>query len=194
MNRISLEGQKRDAFGKAVTRKLRSEGLIPGVIYGGKENINFTVKPLAVRSLVYTSKFQLADITVDGQTYTCILKDIQFDKLTDQVSHLDFLQLVDDKKVIADLPLKFVGQPEGVKAGGKLNLKANSIKVRTYPKYLVEHIEVDISGLKLNENLRVQDVKVENMEVLNSPRIPIAAVAMTRALRQAEQADAKAKK
>ena len=99
---------------------------------------------------------------------------------------VDFLELVEDKKVTVTIPIKFNGIPAGVKAGGKLATKIKSLKVKTYPKYLREHIEMDITNLELNENLRVQDVVAENMEILNSPRIPIASVAMTRQLKQEE--------
>ena len=128
----------------------------------------------------------LTDVKIDGKTYRCILKDLQFNKVTDLLTHVDFLELVEDKKVIATLPLKFVGTPAGVKAGGKLVIKMKSLKVKTLPKYLKEHIDVDINKLELNENIRVEDVKLENMEVLNSPRIPIASVTMTRQLKQDE--------
>ena len=128
----------------------------------------------------------LTEIKIDGKSYRCILKDLQFDKVTDLLAHVDFLELVEDKKVVATLPLKFVGTPAGVKAGGKLMTKMKSLKVKTYPKYLKEFIDVDINKLELNENIRVEDVKLENMEVLNSPRIPIASVTMTRQLKQDE--------
>lgn len=130
----------------------------------------------------------LADIRINGNTYRCILKDIQFDKVTDELIHLDFLELVEDKKVIATLPLKFIGTPAGVKAGGKLVLKMKAIKIKSLPKYLKEFVEVDMSNLELNENIRVENIIVDNMEVLNSPRIPIASVTMTRQLKQEEAA------
>jgi hypothetical protein len=90
--------------------------------------------------------------------------------------------------VLADLPLKFNGTPAGVKEGGKLVTKMKSLKVKTLPKYLKENIEVDISNLNLNENVRVEDVKADNMEIMNSPRIPIASVVLTRQLKQEEAA------
>jgi large subunit ribosomal protein L25 len=132
----------------------------------------------------------LAEITVDGKTYRCILKDKQFDKVTDLLIHIDFLELSEDKKVIATLPLKYVGTPEGVKAGGKLVTKMKAIKIKTYPKYLKEFIEVDLSNLQLNENIRVENIPTDNMEVMNSPRIPIASIVMTRQLKQEEAAAA----
>ena len=186
MKSITIEGQLRTESGKKATRQLRSQQLVPGVIYGGKSEINFTAPASEFKNIVYTSEFMLADIKVDGNSYRCILKDLQFDKVTDKLTHVDFLELVEDKKVIASLPLKYVGVPAGVKAGGKLVTKMKNLKVKTYPKYLKEQIDVDITNLELNGNIRVQDVKADNMEVLNSPRIPIASVTMTRQLKQEE--------
>jgi len=192
MKTITIEGQLRTDSGKKSTRQLRSQQLVPAVIYGGKTEVNFSAPASAFKGIVYTSEFMFAEIKVDGNSYNCILKDLQFNKVTDALIHLDFLELVEDKKVIATLPLKYTGTPLGVKAGGKLVLKIKSVKVKTLPKYLKENIEVDINGLELNENIRIENIKVENMEIMNSPRIPIASVTMTRQLKQEETAAAKA--
>ncbi len=186
MKSITIQGQLRTESGKKATRQLRSQNQVPAVIYGGSQEINFSAPATAFKDIVYTPDFMFADIIVDGNSYRCILKDLQFNKVTDALIHADFLELVESKKVIANLPLNFVGVPAGVKAGGKLVTKMKSIKVKTLPKYLKSHLDVDISALALNENIRVQDVITENMEVLNSPRIPIASVTMTRQLKQDE--------
>jgi len=186
MKSVKIEGKRRSGLGKKATRHLRSQDLVPAVIYGGEETIHFEAPVMAFRSLVYTPEFQIADISIDGQNYRTIMKDIQFDVVTDELNHLDFLELVEDRKVIATLPIKFHGQPQGVKDGGRLELKIKSLHVRTYPKYLKEHIDVNIDNLQLHGNIRVQDVVAENIEILNSPRIPIASVVTTRALRQAD--------
>jgi large subunit ribosomal protein L25 len=192
MKSITIEGQLRTESGKKATRQLRSQKLVPAVIYGGKSEINFAAPASAFKSIVYTSEFMVAEIKVDGNSYKCILKDLQFDKVSDLLTHVDFLELVEDKKVIASLPLNYVGTPAGVKAGGKLVTKMKSVKVKTLPKYLKEYIDVDLSNLELNANVRVQDIVAENMEILNSPRIPIASVTMTRQLKQEEATAAKA--
>jgi large subunit ribosomal protein L25 len=188
MKSITIEGQLRTGFGKNATRQIRSQELVPGVIYGGAQEINFTAPATAFKNLVYTPSFQVAEVVVDGKTYRTILKDLQFDKVNDKLIHIDLLELVEDKKVIADIPLKFVGVSPGVKDGGKLVIKMKSLKVKTYPKYLKEQIEVSIDDLELNGNIRVEDVKVDNYEILNSPRIPIASVTLTRQLKQEEAA------
>jgi large subunit ribosomal protein L25 len=186
MKSVKIEGKLRTDIGKKANRALRAEELVPAVIYGGKETIHFSAPVMSFRTLVYTPEFQLAEITVNGKTYRTIMKDIQFDVVTDALNHIDFLELVEDRKVIANLPVKFLGQPVGVKAGGRLELKLKSLQVRTLPKYLTEAIEVNIENLELHGNVRVEDVKTANIEILNSPRIPIASVVTTRALRQAE--------
>lgn len=194
MKTVTIEGQLRTETGKKATRQYRSQDLVPGVIYGGAQEINFTAPAAAFKPLVYTSEFQLAKVQVDGKSYTCIMKDLQFDKVSDQLNHIDLLELVEDKKVIANLPVKFTGNAAGVKAGGRLVIKMKSLKVKTLPKDLREYVEVDVTNLALNENIRVEDVKLDNMEILNSPRIPMATIVMTRQLKQEEAAAAKEEK
>jgi len=196
MKTVTIEGQLRTENGKKAARQIRSQENVPGVIYWGATEVNFYAPAKAFKPLVYTGEFQLANVTVDGKTYTCILKDLQFDKISDSLLHVDLLELVEDKKVIATLPLKFVGTSIGVKGGGKLVIKMKALKIKTLPKFLKETIEVDITNLELNANIRVEDVKDPNYEIQNSPRIPIASVVMTRQLKQEEasaEKDAKKK-
>ena len=188
MKSITIEGQLRTETGKKATRQLRSQDLVPGVIYGGEKEISFAAPSMAFKAFVYTPEFQKAVIKLNGNSYNCILKDPQFDKVSDKLIHIDLLELVEGKKVIADIPIKFTGTSKGVKDGGHLITKMKSLKVKSLPKDLKEHIEVDITNLDLNGNIRVEDVKEPNYEILNSPRIPIASVVMTRQLKQEEAA------
>ncbi len=188
MRTITIEGHLRTELGKQAARQLRSEEKVPGVIYGGAKEVNFSAPLASFKTLVYTPDFQLAEIKVDGQSYRCILKDLQFDKVSDILIHADFLELVEDRKVVATIPLKFTGAAKGVKDGGKLITKMKALKIKTLPKYLKENIEVDLTTLELNGNVRVEDVKAENYEILNSPRIPIASIVLTRQLKQEEAA------
>ena len=194
MKTITIEGHLRTESGKKAARQIRSQENVPAVIYGGAKEVNFYASAKAFKPLVYTSEFLIAEVAVDGKKYKCILKDLQFDKVTDLLLHVDLLELVDDKKVVATLPLKLVGSSVGVKAGGKLISKVKAVKVKALPKDLREFIELDISKLELNGNLRIEDIKVPNMEIMNSPRIPVASVVMTRQLKQEESEAAKAGK
>jgi large subunit ribosomal protein L25 len=192
MKKITIEGQLRTEVGKKATRHLRSEGNVPGVIYGGAKEINFSAPVTSFKTLVYTPDFQLAEVKIGGQAYNCILKDLQFDKVSDDLIHADFLELVEDRHVVATIPIKFTGTAVGVKEGGKLITKMKALKVKTLPKFLKENIEVDLTELHLNGNVRVEDVKIDHYEILNSPRIPIASVVLTRVLKQEEAAAAPA--
>jgi len=184
MKTITIEGQLRTEHGKSATRQLRSQDLVPGVIYGGAQEINFAAPVKAFKGLVYTPNFQIVEAKIDGKTYRCILKDLQFDKVSDDLIHIDLLELVEDKKVVATIPIKYTGSAVGVKEGGRLITKMKTLKVKTYPRHLKEQIEVNVDTLEIGGNIRVQDVKEANYEILNSPRIPIVSVVTTRALRQ----------
>ena len=186
MKTITIEGQLRTEYGKKATRQLRSQGLVPGVIYGGAAEINFSAPVTAFKTIVYTPEFNLTEIVIDGTSYRTILKDLQFDKVSDELNHVDFLELVEDKHVVATLPVRYTGSAAGVKAGGRLITKMKTLKVKSLPKDLRENIEVDVTDLELNGNIRVQDVKAGNMEILNSTRIPMASIVLTRQLKQEE--------
>ena len=194
MKTITIEGHLRTESGKKAARQIRSQENVPAVIYGGATEVNFYASAKAFKPLVYTSEFLIAEVAVDGKKYRCILKDLQFDKVSDLLLHVDLLELVDDKKVVATLPLKLVGSSVGVKAGGKLVSKVKAVKVKALPKDLREFIELDITKLELTATLRIEDIKVPNMEIMNSPRIPVASVVMTRQLKQEESEAAKAGK
>lgn len=189
MKTVIIEAQLREPEtlgSKSALHRLRAAGEVPGVIYGSQENIHFHAPRRAFLPLIHTSAFQLAELRINGQSYRCVLKEYQLDPLTDEFIHVDFLQLNEDRKVTVTLPILFTGVPEGVKQGGKLVIKMKALKVKTYPRYLKEHIEVNLDTLGLNQNIRVEDVKVENYEILHAPRIPLASVVTTRALRQEE--------
>jgi large subunit ribosomal protein L25 len=192
MKSITIEGQLRTEYGKSATRQLRLEEKVPAVIYGGAKEINFSALATDFKKFVYTPEFMVIQANVAGESYRCVLKDLQFDKVSDRLIHVDFLELVEDKKVTVTLPLKLIGTPVGVKAGGKLVVKIKSLKVKLLPKDLLEFIELDVTNLELNGNIRVEDVKSPNMEIMNSPRIPIASITMTRQLKQEEAAAPKA--
>ena len=162
MKTITIEGQLRTEFGKGATRQLRSQELVPGVIYGGAQEVSFVAPAKALRALIYTPEFQFADVNVEGKTYRCILKDLQFGKVSDELIHIDLLELVEDKKIVATIPLKYTGVAAGVKAGGRLVTKMKALKVKTYPRYLREQIEVNVEALEIGENVRVEDVKDPN--------------------------------
>jgi len=168
MKTITIEGQIRTEFGKSATRQLRSEEKVPAVIYGGAKEINFAAPATSFKNIVYTPDFMVVEATVDGQKYNCVLKDLQFDKVSDQLIHVDLLELVADKKVTVTLPIKFTGAPAGVKAGGKLVTKIKSLKVKLLPKvrkrYLTLSQRVAVKRISRSGSSEDEFWFFENME------------------------------
>lgn len=151
--------------GKRAVKDIRQAGLVPGVFYmKGEENVSFAVHPLDVRDVVYTNKAKLISLEVEGKDspLKCIIKEVTFDPITDEISHLDLIGIKDEVPVSINIPLKLVGQSPGVRAGGKLMQVLHKIKVICTLEHLVEAIEVDISGLKMGKAVTVGNVNLEN--------------------------------
>ena len=184
MKTIAIEGTLRTEIGKKSTKALRNNGLVPCVVYGGAQNVHFTATTQAFRDLIYTNEFRIASVNVDGKSVNAIIKDVQFHPITDKIMHIDFLELVENKKLITQIPITLVGAPEGVKVGGVLMQKIRKVKVKTTPKNLSSSINVDVAHLDLGKSIRIRDIKVsEEIEIMNAGGIPIASVEVPRALR-----------
>jgi len=187
MESIAIQGSKRTDLGKKAAKAARRSGLIPCVIYGGSENIHFTTGKMGVRDLIYSSDFKTVDIALGDQAVKCILKDIVFHPVTDEIVHMDFMEMVADRKLKLQVPIRFTGEAPGVKTGGKLVQKLRKAKIKCNAADLVDSLFVDISELELGSSVRVSDIKeVKGVEVMNAGGIPIASVEIPRALKSAD--------
>lgn len=187
MNSIAINGQARTELGKKGAKAVRKEGKIPCVLYGGEKVIHFSTTANDVKDLVYSSSFKLAEINLDGTSYKSIIREIQFHPVTDAIVHIDFIQLVDGKKINAELPLRFEGTAPGEKLGGKLQQKLRRVKIKTTPEHLVDVLTLNISELELGQSVRVRDIEVnEHTEIMSAMGIPVATIEVPRALRSAE--------
>lgn len=184
---VSFSGTAKENAGKKYNNQLRKEGLVPAVIYGRDINKSFSFKPKDIKSLVYTPEFKVAELSLDGETHKCLLKDIQFHPVTDEIVHVDFLALTDGVPVTVKVPITLVGMSPGVKVGGSLISAMRKADIRCLPKDLVDHVTVDISELGLGEAVRVRDIQEqEGITVLNPPATPVANVEVPRALKSAK--------
>ncbi len=186
MEIIALQAHRKESTGKEGARRIRRDGQVPAVIYksGGGEAVAFTLGAPEVRDLVYTPKFKMAEITLDGTIHKAIVKDIQFHPVTDAVMHLDFLELVPGVKFKASVPLRFTGSAPGVKAGGKFLTTLRSISILTTPENAVDEVFADISGMELGSTIRVRDITpIDGVEITNTTAVPIATIEIPRALK-----------
>jgi large subunit ribosomal protein L25 len=183
MKTQEIIGFKRANLGKATVKALRDDAQVPCVLYGGEEQIHFSVPMILFRDLVYTPEAHIAELNIEGKIYKAILQDIQFHPVNEIILHADFLLLKEDKEVKIEIPIKLVGNAPGVQKGGKLISKLRKVKIKSLPKNLPDFIEVDVSGLDLGKAVKIGDIQTKGYTILNSPLVSIASVEVPRALR-----------
>ncbi len=180
MKSITIQGTKRESVGKKSTKALRDAELVPCVVYGGGEPLNFSTEEKSFKGLVYTPEAHTVSIEVDGQTIPAVLQDIQFHPITDKILHVDFYQLSDDKPVIMEVPVRITGRAKGVVAGGVLRQSFRKLKVKAVPANLPDEIVVDVTPLKIGNKLYVESLKNETYSFMHPDNAVVAAVKMSR--------------
>ena len=190
MKSITIQGTKRESVGKKSTKALRDAELVPCVVYGGAETLNFSAEEKSFKGLVYTPEAHTVSIEVDGKTIPAVLQDIQFHPLTDKILHADFYQLSDDKPVVMEVPVRLTGRAKGVVSGGAMRQSFRKLKVKALPGNLPDEIVVDVTPLKIGNKLYVGDVKTNNFTFMHPDNAVVVAVKMSRtAMKGAAVAD-----
>ena len=180
METIEIIGYKRANLGKKDSKKLREDGNVPCVIYGGDEQIHFHAPMILFRDLVYTPGANFVKLNIEGQEIDAILQDIQFHPVSEIILHADFLQLKDDKKIKMEIPVKIIGDSPGVQQGGKILMRIRKLSLMAYPKNMPSFVEVDISGLELGKSIKVEELLSEDYDILNSPLVSVVSVNIPR--------------
>ena len=180
MKSITIQGTKRESVGKKSTKALRDAELVPCVVYGGGEPLNFSAEEKAFKGLVYTPEAHTVSIEVDGQVIPAVLQDIQFHPITDKIIHADFYRLSDDKPVVMEVPVRITGRSKGVVAGGVLRQTFRKLKVKAIPANLPDEIVVDITSLKIGNKFYVESLKNDKYSFMHPDNAVIVAVKMSR--------------
>lgn len=191
MKSIAISGSPRENVGKRDAKELRYQGLVPAVLYGGAQQYHFSVSAADLKPVIYTAEVQFVELEVDGSKHRAIVQDAQFHPLTDQIVHVDFLALDDEKEVTIQIPIQLTGTSPGVKMGGKLVQKLRRLRVKAHPKDLPQVVEVSLEPLEVGKSVRVKEIAIPNAKILNNGDDTIVSVVMSRALKQAEQEAAK---
>ena len=186
MKSFDLKGTSRTEVGKKSTNELRKNNGIPCVLYGiEKEAKAFSVTTDAVRKLVYTPDIHVVNLTIDGVECKAVLKDIQFHPVKDTILHMDFLQIVEDKAIVMEVPTVLTGLAAGVKLGGKLQQAIRKIKVKAVYANIPEKLVVDVTELALGKSIKVGELSFEGIELVTPAQTVVCSVAATRASREA---------
>jgi large subunit ribosomal protein L25 len=187
MKTLKIKTEKRTELGKTANRKLRKQDRIPGVLYGGEEILHFHMFRNDLRHLLFTPEVYFVELEIEGKTYRAIKQEAQFHPVTDQVLHVDFLEIFDGKPVAMNIPLNVVGQSVGVKKGGVLKQDMRYILMKGIPSALPEKVVVDITNLDIGDSRKIADLDVKDVEFLVNEDVSIVGVVAARGL--AEEAE-----
>lgn len=198
MKTFELKGTARTEFGKKGAREIRKTNGVPCILYGVKKDENgkplatpFTVTKDALRNLIYTPHIYAVSLDIDGEKCMAVMREIQFHPVKDNVLHVDFYQISENKPITMEVPVALDGLAEGVRAGGKLQLQVRKLKVKaTYDK-IPEKLVIDVTSLGLGKTIKVGELAFEGLELQNAKETVVCAVKLTRAAKGAAAATSK---
>jgi len=186
MKTVQIKGEARENLGKKYAAQARANGNVPCVLYGGETPVHFSAPDASFKQLIYTPDAYVTEIEIAGNKVNAILKDSQFDPVSDKLTHADFLLAPADKPVVVEIPVKTVGVSPGVLSGGSLQTILRKIKVKGSIESIPETIDVDVNTIELGESVQVKDIPVvEGFDILNAPGAVVARVQVTRNARMA---------
>ena len=187
MKEISLTGKKRTEVGKKASKLMRKEGMIPCNLYGEAKGENGLPKALAfmipmteLRKVVYTPHIYVINLDIEGEAHTAILKELQFHPVTDALLHVDFYEINEEKDITIGIPVKLTGLAQGVRDGGRMNLSIRKINVIAKYKEIPEHLDVDVTELRIGKSIKVGDLHYEGLEFATSKEVIVCSIKATR--------------
>ena len=188
MKQISVSGAKRANLGKKATKAVRREGLIPCNLYalqkdanGNPEAIAFTISEKEANKLIFTPHIYLIDINIDGEDHKAIIREVQFHPVKDNILHLDFLEVHEERPIVIGVPIQTKGLAEGVRAGGRLTTLIRKINVKALYQDIPEKLIIDVAHLQLGKSIKVGELSFDKLELVTPKEVNVVSVKMTRA-------------
>jgi large subunit ribosomal protein L25 len=186
MQTIQINGTARKDFGKKFAKAARREGQVPCIVYGGGEEIAFSVDAKELGQLIYTPNSYIIELNIDGNVVKAVMREVQFHPVREQILHVDFYRVQEGKPVAVNVPVRLTGNAEGVKIGGKLALSARKLTVKGLVEFIPDEIVVDVTPLKVGQTIFVGDLQHENLTFVTPATTAVCAVRVTRASRAAQ--------
>jgi large subunit ribosomal protein L25 len=181
MKTVSLSGSLRANVGKTDANALRAKGRVPCVIYGAGEQTHFSADERHFKDIIFTPETNLVEVDLDGKKYKTVLQEAQYHKINDRLIHADFLLVSEDKPISVSLPVKTIGQAQGVKDGGRLVIKMRKIRVRGLVSKLPSSIDLNIEKLVIGKSIAAGDINIDGITVLHPENISVVSVMTQRA-------------
>jgi large subunit ribosomal protein L25 len=187
MKRVSMSGSLRQGVGKKDAKAQRRAGNVICVMYGGEEQISFTLPGKKFDKIIFTPEVYLIDLEIDGKKYAALLQDVQYHPVSDKVLHADFLQVIENKAISVAMPVRLTGIPVGVTNGGRLNHKMRKLNLKGLINNIPEDITLDITSLKIGSGINVNEVTIEGITLLDNPSNVIVNVKTARGVEEDEE-------
>lgn len=185
MKVIALKGALRSGLGKSANKQIRKEGKVPCVVYGKGQNVHFSVYQADFKNLVYTPNTYLVQLNIDGAVKLAKVQELQYHPTSEDIVHADFFEVTADSPIAIPVPVKVVGNSPGLRAGGKLQLKIKKLNVSALISDLPEFIEVNIDKLQIGKSIKVGEISVDKLQLLDSENNSIVSCIVTRAAKSA---------
>jgi large subunit ribosomal protein L25 len=184
MKVTEIVGFNRANLGRQSAQELRAEGMVPGILYGGKEQISFYAPVYLFRPLIYSTDAYQIKLTIDGKEYNAILQDKQFHPVNDTLVHVDLLEVDEDKVITITIPIRLTGTAKGAKQGGKLVQTLRKLRVKGPVKSIPDFVNLDVTELGLGKSARVKQIELPaELTIIDPAANPVASVTIPRALR-----------
>jgi large subunit ribosomal protein L25 len=180
MKSLTVKAHKREKVGKKEAKKLRTQGMIPGVLYGKDEVVHLTVSFSEIRKLIYTPNVYLINLDINGTVEKAIIQDLQWHPVDEQILHIDFIKIFEDKPVKIFVPIKIDGTAKGIKAGGRLKTNMRKLRIKALYENLPDTIDIDVTNLEIGDSIKVGDLRRDNLEFLDNNSNMIVGVISTR--------------
>ena len=180
MKTVSMSGSLRENVGKKDAKKNRREGKVPCVLYGGNDQIHFTIEDKALAKIIFTPEVYILKLNIEGKEYDAILQDIQYHPVNERILHADFLELISGKPITIGIPVKIEGNAPGVLQGGNLFNPIRKLKIRGLAEDLPDKLVLNIDKLDIGDSIRVKDIDLENITFLDYPNSQVVAVKTAR--------------
>ena len=190
----NLKAIKRENTSSGSNNKLRSEGLVPAILYGGKEaNKNISIEQKDIKNLIHSDTFlsKVLDLEVDGKKEKVIPRDIAFNVVTEEPIHIDFMRIVSGKKIILEIPVKFINHPDspGLKRGGVLNIVRRKVEFKCPAENIPDEIIIDLAGTDIGTSIKISSVKLPDnvIPTITDRDFVIATVASPTVMKEPEK-------
>ena len=188
MKSIDVQGTARVASGKKGAREIRKTGAVPCNLYGEAKGEDgkplakaFAILATDLRKLVYTPHVYVANIDIEGEKHTAVMKEIQFHPTTDAILHIDFFEINEEKPLTIGIPVHLVGLAQGIRDGGRMNLSIRKIEVTAPFRQIPEQLDIDVTDLRIGKSIKVGQLSFEGLDIATSKEVVVCSIKMTRA-------------